>query len=130
MSLVKGMSVVSFNVTDWEGAKQFYGETLGMPVRLDLGPEVGWCEFGEEGKTTLAISLWRDETPPPRGGGATPVFDVDDPYAAVEALRNQGVRCDDPVTIPDMVTYASVYDPEGNIFQIARSLNEAIEAQR
>ncbi len=122
MSVLKGLSVVSFEVTDWEGAKKFYGETLSLPVDFDAGKEVGWCEFGEHGKTTLAISLWRDAAPPPRTGGATPVFSVDDCAKAVEELRKRGVKCGDPTTIPGMVSYADVYDPEGNRFQIAQSL--------
>jgi predicted enzyme related to lactoylglutathione lyase len=121
MSLLKGLSVVQFNITDWDRAKKFYGETLGLPVHFDTGQEVGWCEFGEHGKTTLAINLWRESSPPPRGGG-TPVFDVDDPDKVIAELRKKGVKCDDPVTIPNMVTYANIYDPEGNEFQIAKSL--------
>lgn len=124
MSVLKGLSVVSFEVTDWEGAKKFYGETLGLPVDFDAGKEAGWCEFGEHGKTTLAISLWRQSSPPPRTGGATPVFAVDDCARAVEELRKRGVKCEDPVTIPGMVSYANVFDPEGNRFQIAQSLAE------
>ena len=122
MSLLKGMSVVSFNVTDWGRAKKFYGETLGLPISFDAGEEVGWCEFGETGKTTLAINLWRESSPPPRGGGATPVFAVDDCPKAVEELRKRGVKCDDAVTIPGMAAYANVYDPEGNRLQVAQSL--------
>ncbi|HEY4691267.1 MAG TPA: VOC family protein [Anaerolineae bacterium] len=122
MSVLKGLSVVSFNVTDWERAKKFYGETLGLPIALDTGKEVGWCEFGEAGKTTLAINLWREPSPPPREGGATPVFSVDDAHKAVAELRKRGVKCDDPVTIPGMVAYADVHDPEGNHFQVAQSL--------
>ncbi len=124
MSLLKGLSVVSFDVTDWDRAKKFYGETLGLPVHLDTGKEVGWCEFGEHGKTTLAINLWRESSPPPREGGATPVFAVDDCTSSVAELRKRGVKCDDAVTIPDMVSYANVYDPEGNRFQVAQSLAE------
>ena len=122
MSVLKGLSVVSFEVTDWEGAKKFYGETLGLPVHFDAGKEAGWCEFGEHGQTTLAISLWRDAAPPAREGGATPVFAVDDCARAVAELRKRGVKCEDPVTLPDMVSFANVYDPEGNRFQIAQSL--------
>ncbi|HZY40372.1 MAG TPA: VOC family protein, partial [Anaerolineae bacterium] len=73
------------------------------------------------GQTTLAINLWRDGEKPSGGGGATPVFDVDDCVAAVAELRARGVKCDDAETIPGMVTYANVYDPEGNRFQIAHS---------
>ncbi len=122
MALLKGLSVVSFDVTNWEGAKKFYGETLGLPISLDTGKEVGWCEFGETGKTTLAISLWREASPPPRTGGATPVFAVDDAHKAIAELRKRGVKCDDVTTIPGMVSYANVYDPEGNRFQVAQSL--------
>jgi predicted enzyme related to lactoylglutathione lyase len=124
MSLLKGLGVVQFNVTDWKGARKFYGETLGLPVAFDTGEEVGWCEFGEAGKTTLAINLWRaSDGPKPGGaGGATPVFNVDDCAKAVAELRKRGVKADDPVTIPGMVSYANVYDPEGNRFQVAQSM--------
>ena len=30
-----------------------------------------------------------------------------------------GVRCDDVVVIPNMVTYGTFYDPEGNSLQFA-----------
>jgi len=122
MSVLKGLSVVSFNVTDWARAKKFYGETLGLPVSFDTDEEVGWCEFGEAGKTALAINLWRESHAPPREGGATPVFAVDDCHKAVEELRKRGVKCDDATTIPGMVSYANAYDPEGNRFQVAQSL--------
>ena len=121
MSLLKGLSVVSVPVTDWAKAKAFYRDTLGLPILYDVGEEVGWCEFGEDGKTTFAISLWRDATPPVRGC-AIPVFAVDDCLKAVEALRGRGIQCEDAVTYPGMVIYADVHDPEGNLFQIAQSL--------
>jgi predicted enzyme related to lactoylglutathione lyase len=123
MSLLKGLNTVSVPVTDWAKAKAFYHDTLGLPILLDI-EEVGWCEFGEAGKTTFAISLWRDATPPVRGG-AIPVFAVDDCAKAVADLRKRGVKCDDPVTYPGMVIYADVHDPEGNLFQIAQSLAAA-----
>ncbi len=124
MSLLKGLGVVSVPVMNWAKAKAFYHETLGLPIAFDTGDEVGWCEFGEVGKTTFAISLWRDATPPVRGG-TIPVFAVDDCAKAVAELRRRGVRCEDAVTVPDMVMYADVHDPEGNLFQIAQSLAPA-----
>lgn len=120
MSLLKGLNTVSVPVTDWAKAKAFYHDTLGLPILFDI-EEVGWCEFGEAGKTTFAISLWRDATPPMRGG-TIPVFNVDDCAKAVAELRQRGVKVDDPVTYPGMVIYADVHDPEGNLFQIAQSL--------
>ena len=123
MSLLKGLSVVSVPVTDWAKAKAFYHDTLGLPISLDI-EEAGWCEFGENGKTTFAISLWRDATPPMRGG-TIPVFAVDDCVKAVKELRARGVKCADAETYPGMVIYADVHDPEGNLFQIAQSLAPA-----
>ena len=121
MSLLKGLSVVSVPVTNWARAKAFYHNTLGLPIALDTGEEVGWCEFGENGKTTFAINLWRDATPPVRGG-TIPVFAVDDCVKAVAELRQRGVHCADAETIPGMVVYADVHDPEGNLLQIAQTL--------
>jgi len=121
MSLLKGLTVVSVPVMDWAKAKSFYHDTLGLPITLDAGNEVGWCQFGEDGQTNFAISLWRDATPPVRGG-TIPVFAVDDCIKAVAELRRRGVHCEDPVTVLDMVIYADVHDPEGNLLQIAQSL--------
>jgi predicted enzyme related to lactoylglutathione lyase len=123
MSLLKGLTVVSVPVIDWAKAKAFYDDTLGLPVLMDI-EEAGWCEFGEAGRTTFAISLWRDATPPVRGG-AIPVFAVDDCARTVAELRQRGVTCADPVTYPGLVIYADMYDPEGNLFQIAQSLAPA-----
>jgi len=119
MSLLKGLNTVSVAVTNWAAAKAFYHDILGLPILFDI-EEAGWCEFGKAGQTTLAINLWRDATPPVRGG-TIPVFNVDDCIQAAAELRKRGVKVEDPVTIPGMVIYADVHDPEGNLFQIAQS---------
>jgi predicted enzyme related to lactoylglutathione lyase len=119
MSLLKGLNTVSVAVTNWTQAKTFYHDTLGLPILFDI-EEAGWCELGEAGQTTLALNLWRDATPPVRGG-TIPVFNVDDCIQAAAELRKRGVKVEDPVTIPGMVIYADVHDPEGNLFQIAQS---------
>jgi len=119
MSLLKGLNTVSVPVMDWAKAKAFYHDTLGLPILFDI-EEVGWCEFGEAGQTTFAISLWRDATSPVRGG-TIPAFNVDNCVQAVAELRKRGVKVADPVTIPGMVVYADVHDPEGNLFQIVQS---------
>lgn len=111
---------VSYDVTDWQKAKKFYGETLGLPTAAYINDEVGWMEFGEEGKAHLAISLWRGPEPLPKGGGGgIVIFSVPDAYEAVKELRARGVKCEDVVAIPQMVTYATFYDPDGNKLQVA-----------
>lgn len=79
-------------------------------------------EFGEEGKTHLAINRWEESTPVPAGlGGALAVLTVEDAAGTVAALRARGVRCDDAVVIPGMVAYGAFYDPDGNRVQFASS---------
>ncbi len=117
--LLKLLQEVVYPVTNWQRSKKFYGETLGLPVAAFLTDEIGWMEFGEKDATHLAISLWNRPEPPPSGKGATAVFMVDDCYQAVAELRKRGVRCDDVIAIPQMVTYADFYDPDGNRLQVA-----------
>lgn len=119
--LLKGVNVVSYNVSDWEGAKRFYNETLGLP-EIFLMDDIGWAEYGNADEAHIAIS--RSETPPGQDGGATVVFTVDDAHAAVEELRSRGVRVGEVVVIPGMVAYADFFDPEGNRLQVVQSLGE------
>ena len=121
MSLFQNVNVVSVNVVDWEGAKKFYRETLEWPVAYS-DDQVGWEEYGKDSETHFAINRWDGpEAAPPKNGGATPVFSVQDAYKVTEALRARGVKCDDVVAIPGVVVYGTFYDPEGNRFQIASS---------
>jgi catechol 2,3-dioxygenase-like lactoylglutathione lyase family enzyme len=118
--LLRKLVDVSYMVSDWQKAKKFYSETLGLPVAAFISDDVGWMEFGEKEGTHLAISLWRGPGPlPPREGGAIAVFDVADAFEAVKELRKRGVRCDDVISVPMMVTYADFYDPDGNRLEIA-----------
>ncbi len=120
MSLFKKLGYISYDVTDWQRSKKFYGETLGLPVAAFINDEVGWMEFGDKEGTHLAISQWRGPGPmPSREGGGMAIFDVDDAYQTVADLRKRGVKCDDVIAVPEMVTYATFYDPDGNRLQVA-----------
>ena len=120
MSLFLNVNVVSVYVTDWERAKKFYRETLDWPVAYG-DDQIGWEEYGRDNETHIAINYWDGPEAPPAKGGTTPVFTVQDAYQVTEALRAKGVRCDDVVAIPNVVTYGTFYDPEGNRFQFASS---------
>jgi len=117
---LKQLQIISYPVSNWQASKKFYGETLGLPVALDMGDQAGWMEFGDKDQVHLAIM--RPQTPgpiPPHQGGAIAVFMVDDAYAAVKELRKRGVKCDDVVPVPGMVTFANFYDPDGYTLQVA-----------
>ena len=118
----RDLNVVWYNVKDWERAKKFYRDTLGLPVAVEID-QAGWVEFGHPNQTHVAINLWRGpDAMPPTNGGATVTLGCDDTRAMVAKLRAKGVKCDDPDEIPGMVILATFYDPEGNRLQIAQSL--------
>ncbi len=118
--LFKGLVDVSYMVTDWQRSKKFYAETLGLPVAAFITDEVGWMEFGDKDNTHLAIMLSREPQLHTVGAvGGIAVFAVDDAYQAVAELRRRGVKCDDVIAVPNMVTYATFYDPDGNRLQVA-----------
>jgi predicted enzyme related to lactoylglutathione lyase len=116
MQIFKGINVVSLTVRNLAQAKRFYGEVLGLGTPAYDLPESGWIEWKTGNDANLAIT--------PATGDFTPshqttiVFNVDDCHTAVAELRRRGVRCDDPVGVPDLVTYASFYDPDGNRLQM------------
>jgi len=55
----------------------------------------------------------------PKEAATTLVLRVEDAYAVTAALRAKGIKCDDVISIPGMVTYGGFYDPEGNYIQFA-----------
>ncbi len=116
MSLLQGINVVSISVTDLDKGRDFYQNVLelGKPV-LDL-PDMGWIEF-QFGTPSGHISLTKAEEGWQPGGGITIVINTPDCAATMKTLRNRGVHCDDPVVIPNMVTYFNFYDPFGNRLQ-------------
>lgn len=123
--LFSKIDIVAYTVSDWQRAKKFYGDTLGLPVAEFYGDEVGWMEFGPKEGTHLSINLWAGDDPmPAKSGGAIVVFMVADADATVKELRARGVKCNEPETIPGMVRWASFFDPDGNELQIASSVPE------
>jgi predicted enzyme related to lactoylglutathione lyase len=118
----RDLNVVWYNVTDWERAKKFYRDTLGLPVIGEMD-SAGWAEYGHPNQTHIAINLWRGPDPmPPTHGGGTVVLGCDDARALAAKLRGKGVKCDEPQEIPGMVLLIRFYDPEGNELQMTQSL--------
>jgi predicted enzyme related to lactoylglutathione lyase len=122
MTMFKDVNVVQYPVRDWEGAKKFYTEVLDWPVAY-VDDQMGWMEFGEEGKTHFAINHKVDVEIQPSGmSGVIAVLTVEDAGATVVALRARGIRCEDVNVIPNVVAVGAFYDPEGNCIQFVSSL--------
>lgn len=116
MSLFQGINVVSITVTDLDKGRAFYRDVLGFGEPVYDLPEMGWIEFNT-GSAAGNISLTLPEDGKQPNNTTSIVLNTPDCAAAVQALRAKGVRCDDPVNIPGMVTYFSFYDPFGNQLQ-------------
>jgi predicted enzyme related to lactoylglutathione lyase len=122
MSMFKNVNVVYVYVRDWETAKDFYSKVLEWPLAY-ADETIGWAEWGNENETHFAVNRWTEETEPPKAG-ATIVLTVENVYQTTSALRARGVRCDEPVVIPNVVAYGTFYDPEGNRVQFAGGTGE------
>lgn len=119
MSVLKSIALTSFNVTNWEQAKHFYGEVLGLTSTM-VSDEMGWVQYGfPGGGAEVAINYWRGPEPvPPQKGGGTLVFNVDDADETARTLKAAGVNVVGEVQeIPGMVRIVDFYDPEGNHLQ-------------
>ncbi len=126
MSDFQEVNVVFYFVKDWEKAKEFYDRVLGWHV-VWSDDDMGWREYSPDPSgagTHIAINRVQAGEPAPGGTGAVAVLSVADVHKTAAALRAQGVQCTDPVVVPNVVTYATLKDPEGNSIQFVTSQAE------
>jgi catechol 2,3-dioxygenase-like lactoylglutathione lyase family enzyme len=106
----------SYNVKDYERAKEFYTDVLGFKVLWDGGTEVGWVEFAlPVPGARVGLNVLSEGEVEVGSGTLVPV--VHDLEATKMYLEGKGVETDDIVDIPDMVSWFNVKDPDGNIIQ-------------
>ncbi len=124
-SLNRKLSIVVYRVTDWERAKKFYGEALGLKLKFAVD-KAGWAEYVTgAGKTTLAINRYRDGKRVPRNGGAVMVFEVPDLDKAVRILKRRGVKfAKEVVEVPGHDRHIDLYDPDRNKLQLVQYLKK------
>ncbi len=120
MSMFKNVNVVYHYVKNWDAAKKFYKDLLGWPVPYE-NDEVGWCEFGVDGATHVAINRVSAGDPGTPGVGSTITFTVDSAEATQAWLQSKGVKCDELLVIPGGVKLGTFFDPEGNRMHFADS---------
>lgn len=124
MTLFNGINVVSIAVPDLDAARDFYSNTLGLGEPLYDMPEMGWIEFSA-GTPEAHISITTAAEGWQPGAGTTIVLNTADCHQSAAELRARGVRVEDPVGIPGVITYCSFYDPFGNRLQMCSAPPEA-----
>jgi predicted enzyme related to lactoylglutathione lyase len=114
--LISGVDFVALPTQDYERARKFYGETLGLP----FGKQWGDMPAGEFETGTVTIALMQcDAFGIEFSPNTTPFeFHVDDYEAAKTELESRGVKFDTE-TIDSGVCWQAIFrDPDGNALAI------------
>jgi predicted enzyme related to lactoylglutathione lyase len=123
--MVMKVTVAWFSVEDFDEAKKFYGDTLGLKKILEIE---GWAEFSHaEGEASIGVA-----TNPHAGKepGATIVLRVDDIEIERKRLLASGVPFEGQIEeIPGMVKLAAFRDPSGNRLQLCQVLMKQSHSQ-
>ncbi len=116
-----------YGVTDLKRARAFYEETLGLkPTQAYVKGDLGMIEY-DIGPGTLAIGAGAPQFKP-AGGGGVAALEVDDFAAAVQRLRERGVKfMAEPHETP-VCHLLTVADPDGNLLLIHRRKTTAPSA--
>lgn len=112
----------SMGVTSLDASIEWYGRVLGLTLLYRV-EEIGWCEMASHMPgVNVGLSENREVI---QGGGATNVWSVTDIEAAKAHLDAQGVKQDGEImTIPGLVRLLTFFDPDGNAWMFAQSLQE------
>ncbi len=121
-----GGLTAGINVRDLDRAIAWYTEVLGFTLNYRLD-EMGWAELQTEvARVTVGLSQVEEV---PVGGGATLTFGVQDIDAARGQLERADVRFDgETQVIPEMVKFATFFDPDGNVLMLFEDLSGAAPA--
>ena len=113
---VERVDFVSFLTQDIPRAKQFYGETLGLPIETEGQNDL---EF-TLGQVTLDVfdpaSVGQEFAPSPAGIAIR----VPDVAAARESLEAKGVQFDGEIVDTGVCHFAFFKDPDGNVLMLHR----------
>jgi len=107
-----GGMTCSIGVADLSKAIDWYATHLGFELLYKMD-DMGWCEMKTH-ITGVNIGLSQVEKIEPTGG-TTLTFGVKDIAAARKKLEDAKIRFDgETMVIPDMVSLATFFDPDGN----------------
>ena len=105
------VKIIALAVTDFERAKSFYGNTLGLVPDTEHGME-GAFVLGDTILLLKPTGEWYGR--PTDSLNARLTLEVKDARATEQALRAQGVTISDPVAVYDGYPVGAFLDSEGN----------------
>ena len=118
----KGDLTLAISVKDMKASIAWYEKVLGFSVIYTVD-EMGWCEMTSP-VANLSVGIGQTENPKPNES-TTPTWGVLDIEKTRKAIEAHGVRFDGPTReTAGMVKLAIFYDPDGNPWQLAESLEQ------
>lgn len=120
--MISHVASVAIYVHDQDRAKQFYTETLGFELRMDVpmypGAPMRWLAVAPKGATTEVILMTLDEHSAHfeavLGQTQAMIFNVPDMAQTVDDLKAKGVRFTMDPDVQPWGTWTLIEDSEGN----------------
>ncbi len=129
--IAKRIDNIDVICTEIEPMRAFYGDLLGLPLRLPYKAGQGWAGFraGDVVIYLIEESGPLPQHPPPRfTGAANPpgidsfAFEVDRLDEAIDELDAQGVSWAGEIVESEWYRYRGLHDPEGNLVYLTEPL--------
>ena len=117
----KGDITLASSVRNLDESIAWFQQMLGFEL-VFRADEAGWAEITTpNGDVTIGLGVAEEVQ---GAGGTTPVFGVNDIVSSRSELEDKGLTFDgETVEIPGMVKLATFFDPDGNAYMLAESLN-------
>ncbi len=121
---VKKSELSWITVSDWEKAKTFFTEVVGLEV-VSVQEHYGWMELrGAGGVALLGVAKSHEGDGLSPGQNAVVTFTVDDIGATKADMESKGVAfVGDIMEVPGQVKLALFKDPDGNLFHLVQDIS-------
>jgi len=119
---VQGVASISFRVRDWERAKRFYEEVLGLRC-VSCDNDQGWAAY-TAGSSSVPLFLIRDPGSA-ASTGATIGFFAEDASRLIDKVTAAGGAIVAPVQNGVDVRIFTTSDPDGNVFEISERSDDS-----
>jgi predicted enzyme related to lactoylglutathione lyase len=110
------MSAVWYPVRDWEAAKAFYRDVLGLDQRR-ADDDAGWAAFATGGPPLFLVRRPELAGMP---GGAVVTFLTEDLEALHDRVAAAGYRVEEVLQNSGNLLIMTFYDPDGNRLEAAQ----------
>lgn len=123
--MIQSIDLVWITVSDLKSAVKFYTEVIGLELK-ELHETFGWAELaGRKGGARLGVAQTSNRESHLPGQNAVIALSVADIEKTKAELLKKGAKMvGDMVEVPHIVKLQKVQDSDGNLLQLAQSLEK------